>query len=190
MQQKCSLSDMRAKLEKNGSEQRCGTASDLSLISMNKLPAEFEVSLSFVTARALETVCARGNATMKSVIWGGVALGALTGALCAIGRDVSTVVVMGTVGAGFGAPVGAALSAIIMAANRKRRLVSDGNVGMSRNESRQNGHPYSPMLTADEWQECRQRFPFYAAGDTDPMAKTMTGWRDASDIHYTRDIAS
>ncbi|KIF81612.1 hypothetical protein [Noviherbaspirillum autotrophicum] len=127
---------------------------------------------------------------MKSMIWIGVTLGTLIGVLSAAGRDVSTMVVMGIVGAGFGAPIGAVLSALVTVASRKCKWGNGGNVGMRRNESQQSYDTYSPMMTTDEWMDYRQQFPFYAAGDTAPMTKAMTGWRDASDIHYTRDIAS
>lgn len=126
---------------------------------------------------------------MKSVIWIVVTLGTLTGVISATGRDLSTMVVMGIVGAGFGAPVGATLSAMIMA-SRKSKWGNGCSVDMRRNESQQSDCTYSPMMATDEWMDYRQRFSFYAAGDTDPMAKTMTGWRDASDVHYARDIAS
>lgn len=42
----------------------------------------------------------------------------------------------------------------------------------------------------DDWDDYRHDFPFYAAGDTDPVAKTLTGWTDASDISYHRDVLS
>ncbi|WP_136415843.1 hypothetical protein [Herbaspirillum sp. ST 5-3] len=126
---------------------------------------------------------------MKSIVWITTALGVLVGVSPVINSSAPAMIVGGLVGAGFGAPVGVAIFASILAV-RRRKWGRGGKVGMSRNESQQDCQPYSPMMTADEWGNYRQQFPFNAAGDTDPLTKTMTGWRDASDIHYTRDIAS
>lgn len=125
---------------------------------------------------------------MKTIILIMAAIGAAIGALSACYRDVPTMVIMAFIGVAFCAPLGAMCYALVSAITRrdaKHHAVSAGCNRMARKMRRCQDCSAS---ISDAWSDYRREFPFYAAGDTDPVAKTLTGWKDASDVAYQRDI--
>lgn len=122
----------------------------------------------------------------RTAIWIATVTGVAIGVFSAMTDSVGTMVVMGLVGAAFGCPLGAGLGALMMGLKRKSRTGSR-SFGAHTDE-RMAFDPLEPMNIANKWVSDNERSDFPIAGDPDPAAKAVTGWRDATDIARSRDI--
>lgn len=119
-----------------------------------------------------------------------VALSALIGAILGMPESAVMSGVCAIFGAWFGPLI--VMPFLFLVYKIAGRLVrpheNQKNIGSKQNARR--AYVDSNRGGTDTWDNYRNDFPFYSAGDTDPVAKTLTGWTDASDISYHRDILS
>lgn len=117
-------------------------------------------------------------------------IGASIGAFSAQYRDGPTMIIMTLVGAIFCAPLGGLLFGLFAACQSVQKRKKSEPTGATEIEFEMASFQDRSANISQEWEEYRSAFPHYAVGDTDPVAKILTGWKDASDIAYQRDINS
>lgn len=117
-------------------------------------------------------------------------IGAAIGAFSAQNRDLTTMIIMALIGMAFSAPLGALFFALVSACQGGQRREMNDATGTNMMDFGTDRFQDRLANISLDWDEYRNAFPHYAVGDTDPVAKTLTGWKDASDIQYERDIKS
>lgn len=114
-------------------------------------------------------------------------IGAMLGALSASQEGVGLMLVMGAIGAAFAGAIAGGMCAVVQVIGRKTPdgVLPDRLTGSVLEDDADN-NAAELMAMAKKWADEKERFPI--AGDLDPISKSTTGWKDASDAFRNRDI--
>lgn len=114
-------------------------------------------------------------------------IGAMLGVFTSIQEGIGLMLVMGVIGATFAGAIAGGVCAVVQALRRQspESQWQDRFVG-SVQEDNTEFHSAQLMDMAKQWSDEKEQFPI--AGDPDPVAKSITGWRDVADMVRNRDI--
>jgi hypothetical protein len=114
----------------------------------------------------------------KIVVWVTSATGAALGIFSSVMDSLGLMIVMGLIGAAFGCLVGNGVTLLV----KSRQKKSNWNMQENKGEMEDIRRDHRGVGSDEKSSE----FPIPT--NSDPVTKSITGWRDAADVARSRDI--